>query len=107
MLAEITMIEESIKGFTIESFSQNPQVLRAVLYSLAVIGEAVAGAIADLAASDPTMPWHQIRGMRNMVIHEYFQVDLDLVWQTAQSDIPVLKERLQEILAKLDKQTES
>ena len=69
-----------------------------MLYSLAIIGEAVASAIDDLEAADPETPWHQIRGMRNAVIHQYFRVDVETVWQTAQLDLPMLKTALQRLL---------
>jgi uncharacterized protein with HEPN domain len=92
------VVEETIAGLSLEAFSQNRQALRAVLYNLAVIGEAVASAIADLEAAEPTIPWHQIRGMRNEVIHEYFRVDIEIIWETARSDLPILKEALQRIL---------
>ena len=101
MLREISIVEETVEGLSYEEFSQGNQALRAVLYSLAVIGEAVAGAIDSLEAADPEMPWHQIRGMRNAVIHEYFQVDLEIVWQTIQSDLPILKDALLKILSTL------
>lgn len=104
MLAEIAVVEETIEGLSFEAFSLNRQALRAVLYSLAVIGEAVTSVIADLEAADPLMPWHQIRGMRNAVIHEYFQVDLEIVWQTTQLDLPILKDALQRILDGLDEE---
>jgi len=98
LLAEIAVVEETIADLTVEAFAQNRQALRAVLYSLAVIGEAVASAIDALEAADPAIPWHQIRGMRNMVIHEYFRVDVETVWQTTQLDLPILKAALQQIL---------
>ena len=98
ILTEIAVVEETIADLSLETFSQNRQALRAVLYSLAVIGEAVASSIADLEAAEPTIPWHQIRGMRNAVIHEYFRVDVEIIWETARSDLPILKEALQRIL---------
>jgi len=98
MLTELAVVEETVEGLSFETFTQNRQALRAVLYSLAVIGEAVASVISDLEAAEPTMPWHQIRGMRNAVIHEYFQVDVEIVWQTTQLDLPTLKDSLQRIL---------
>jgi len=98
MLAEIGVVEETIAGLSFEEFSQNRQALRAVLYSLAVVGEAVASVIADLETAEPAMPWHQIRGMRNTVIHEYFQVDVAIIWQTTQLDLPILKNALQRVL---------
>lgn len=78
------MVEETIAGLGFERFAQDRQAVRVVLYSLAVIGEAVASAIADLEAADPATPWHRLRGMRNAVIHEYFRIDLEMVWQTVQ-----------------------
>lgn len=102
MLAEIAVVEETIANLNVESFAQNQQALRAVLYSLAVIGEAVASAIDELEAADPATPWHQIRGMRNAVIHEYFRVNVETVWQTTQLDLPALKAALQRILDRLE-----
>lgn len=98
ILSEITVVEEIVAGLNFETFTRNRQASRAVLYSLAVIGEAVASAIADLETTDPTLPWHQIRGMRNAVIHEYFRVDLAVIWETIQSDLPILKASLKQIL---------
>jgi uncharacterized protein with HEPN domain len=100
ILAEIVVVEQTIAGLSFEAFSQSQQALRVVLYSLAVIGEAVASAIADLEAVEPGIPWHQIRGMRNRVIHEYFRVDVEMIWETVRSDLPGLKEALQRILAR-------
>ncbi|MDB9518083.1 DUF86 domain-containing protein [Roseofilum reptotaenium CS-1145] len=102
ILTEITVVEETTSNLSFEAFIQNPQALRAVLYSFAVIGEAVASSIEDWESADPTIPWHQIRGMRNMVIHEYFRVDLEVVWQTTQLDLPALKVALQRILDRLE-----
>lgn len=101
MLNEIAVVEKTVAALTYETFAKNEQALRVVLYSLAVIGEAVASSIDVLAAANPRLPWQQIRGMRNMVIHEYFQLDLETVWETTQSDLPMLKSALQAILDSL------
>lgn len=97
MLAEIAAIENTVAGCDFEAFSQNHQAVRAVLYSLAVIGEAVASVMSDLEAAEPAIAWHQIRGMRHAVIHEYFRVDLEIIWETVRSDLPTLKEALQRV----------
>jgi uncharacterized protein with HEPN domain len=102
MFNEILVVEETIADLNFEMFSQNRQAVRAVLYSLAVVGEAVSSVVEELEAADPLTPWRQIRGMRNMVIHEYFQVDLEIVWQTTQLDLPTLKSSLQQILQVLE-----
>lgn len=95
MLAEITVVEETTIGLDLETFAQNQQALRVVLYSLAVIGEAVGSVIGELETVDPATAWHQIRGMRNAVIHEYFRLDVGIIWQTTQADVPKLKAALQ------------
>ena len=97
MLTEIAVIEDTIRGLSFEIFSQNQQALRVVLYGLAVIGEAVAKNIDDLNEADTSIPWGQIRGMRNMVIHEYFRIDIVMIWETVQVDIPILKKSLLKI----------
>ena len=102
MLAEISVVEKTIEGLNYRDFEQDSQALRVVLYSLAVIGEAVASTIVDLEATESDMPWRKIRGIRNVVIHEYFQVDLEIVWQTTQSDLRILKSALEKILADID-----
>lgn len=98
MLNEILVVEEVVADLNLETFAQNRQALRAVLYSLAIIGEAVASMINDLESVDSTMPWQEIRGMRNAVIHEYFRIDVETIWQTIQLDLPLLKAALQRIL---------
>jgi uncharacterized protein with HEPN domain len=103
MLAEIAVIEETVHGLDYASFSRNQQALRVVLYSLAVIGEAVTSAISELKAADSTMPWEQIKGMRNVVIHEYFRVDVEIIWETIQNDILILKRALLNIQNCVDK----
>ena len=94
MLAEIAIIEEATSGVDCETFSRNQQAIRVVLYGLAVIGEAVASCLTELQAADPKVPWAQIRGMRNMVIHEDCRVDIDMIGETLQVDLPMLKRSL-------------
>ncbi|WP_159786742.1 HepT-like ribonuclease domain-containing protein [Sodalinema gerasimenkoae] len=98
VVAEIEVIESMTQGLTYQQFSDNPQVLRATLYSIAVIGEAISSGINDLEALDSSIPWFQIRGLRNRVIHEYFQVDSEVIWETLHSDLPILKKSLTDIL---------
>ena len=51
----------------------------------------------------PDLPWRRIIDMRNILVHHYFQIDQELVWDAVESELPVLKRRVEEILAKLDR----
>ncbi len=68
------------------------------MYNLAILGEAVRGIPQELEAAHPEVPWDDMRGMRNVVIHEYFQVSLSIVWETVQVDLEVLETSLQDLL---------
>jgi uncharacterized protein with HEPN domain len=71
----------------LEAFRTNQQVQDAVVRNIEIIGEAVnkiASTAADFIEQHPEIPWAQMRGMRNIAIHEYFFVDLGVVWTTRQ-----------------------
>lgn len=70
----------------------------AVLRQLQVLGEAARKIPAAVREAYPEIPWHKISGMRNKVVHEYFVVDLEVVWLTAVSDVPALRPDLERIL---------
>ena len=70
----------------------------AVVRALAVIGEAAARITSEVRDAYPEIPWIEIIGMRNRLIHEYFRADLERVWETVIKDIPVLIEILQKIV---------
>lgn len=73
-----------------EDFLGNDLVQSAVVRELQVIGEAARGVSPEKKASLPDIDWVAITGMRNRLVHEYFRVDLDLLWQAFQTDIPPL-----------------
>ncbi|MEW6448056.1 MAG: HepT-like ribonuclease domain-containing protein [Bacillota bacterium] len=70
----------------------------AVIRRLTIIGEAVKSISPELKRECPAIPWQKITGMRNILIHEYFGVDVELTWKTVQRDLPVLKRELLNIL---------
>ena len=66
---------------------------------LEIIGEAASGRITtDTRRAYPQIPWRQIIGLRNRVVHGYFDVDLKLIWQIVRQDIPILIDQLQDLL---------
>ena len=85
----------------LEALQKNQQVQDAVVRNIEIIGEAV-NKIHNLAPDfihrHPELPWARMRGMRNVVIHEYFFVDLKIVWTTVKDDLPRLKQQIDGLL---------
>ena len=74
-----------------ESFSKDEKTQFAVIRALEIIGEASNKIPASIKKKHPDIPWRAISGMRNKLIHDYFGVDIDVVWKTAMEDIPSIK----------------
>ena len=70
----------------------------AVIRNLEIVGEAVKNISDKIRLSYPEVPWKQIAGMRDKIIHEYFGVNLDLVWDAVEKDLPSLAEKVETIL---------
>ena len=98
MLEAIEKIQRACRGLELESFRENELIVDAVLRNLAVIGEAARHVPDEVVAATPGIPWANIRGMRNVVVHEYFGVDLDSIWETTQDDLPPLLPQLRRLL---------
>ena len=80
-------------------FFATPLIQHAVIYQLQIIGEAAKRLSADLRLQHPTIPWQDIAGMRNKLVHDYFGVDPDAVWLAATEDVPALLKYVEELLA--------
>lgn len=89
---------EHLGEATEESFLSRPLIQAAVLYRITVMGEAVNRISEEAQARFPSVPWHVMRGMRNVLIHEYDQVRLDIVYATVRRNLPGLVVELQRIL---------
>lgn len=86
-----------VEGFTKDTFVADRRTQRAVIMSLVIIGEAATKVLdrhAEFAAQHPEVPWQSMRGMRNRVAHGYFDINLDIVWETVQTALPDLLTRL-------------
>lgn len=77
-----------------EDFIVDHKTFDAVIRNFEILGEAAGHISADYKASNPDFPWVEMKAMRNKLIHEYFGVDIDIVWETVVSDIPHLKKLL-------------
>lgn len=80
-----------------DEFIMNPTLQRAFVRSLEIIGEAVKNLPNNFKEKYYNMNWKEIAGMRDVLIHEYFGIDYDIVWSVVIEDIPELKKRIEEI----------
>jgi len=74
----------------------------AIIRNLEIIGEAVVNISDDLKQNYPNVLWREMRGMRNVVTHQYFGVELGEIWSTVINDIPLLKEQIQKIIEDIE-----
>jgi uncharacterized protein with HEPN domain len=98
IVESISEIEQRTRGITFEEFEKNQTIVKAVLYDFVVIGEATRNVPNEIQLRYPLIPWRLMGGMRNVVTHEYFQVNLSRVWTTIRDDLPSLVPQLQEVL---------
>lgn len=95
---------EAIEGYTNnlgqEDFMQSVIKQDAVIRRISIIGEAVRNIPTDFRKQHITIPWKDIAGMRDKIIHNYIGVDIDLVWSVVKKDIPPLKKQIKNLLSK-------
>ncbi len=101
ILSAIGSIQLRTATLNFEEFSRDETVVKAVLYDLIVIGEAAANIPIDIQALAPELPWRLMRDMRNIMAHEYFQINLRITWSTIQNNLPPLVPSLQQLHARL------
>ncbi len=99
VLDSINQIEEYVDGMGYEDFVSNRLVQDGVVRQLEIIGEATKNLSPELREKYPKTPWEDIAGMRDKLIHHYFGVDLEVVWDTVEKDLPALKKQVKKILA--------
>lgn len=85
-------------SMSFDTFINDPKTIRAVAFELTTIGEAAKAIPFEIQQIHTTIPWRKLQGIRNILIHEYFRLDEEILWKTAKEDIPVLIINLENIL---------
>ncbi|MBI5078684.1 DUF86 domain-containing protein [Candidatus Saganbacteria bacterium] len=101
IIEAIGNVQDFTKDLTYESFREDQKANFAVVRALEVIGEAAKNIPASLREKYPDIPWKQMTGMRDKLIHEYFGVRYEVVWDTIKIEIPELKPKFEKMLKEL------
>ena len=98
IIDSIDLIESYLTGASYEKFLENEELQDAVIRRLQIIGEAAKRVPTKIRDSHPGIEWREITGTRNRIIHDYADVDLDLVWDITESKLPELKGKISKII---------
>ncbi len=90
----IKRIEKYTEKISFAQFSENEMLVDAVVRNFEVIGEATGKISDEIKKKNPEIPWKKIIGIRNKLIHEYFDQDLETIWQTIKKDLPEFKAKI-------------
>lgn len=94
------------EGLTFQQFCADEKTIDAVVRNLTVIGEAARHVPTEIRSQWPGLPWREMGDIRNIVVHEYFGVSLEMLWQTIREDLPGLVQPLTDLLSQLPDQTD-
>ena len=102
ILESIKLIEKYLGDISKENLSNNQRLKDSIVRRLEIIGEAVKNIPDNFRKKYPDVPWRKIAGLRDIIIHTYFNIDLDITWDIIKKDLPDLKEKMLRIKSELD-----
>ena len=91
-------IQDFSVGLTFQTFLEDPRTIRAVAYEFTTIGEAARVIPIEIQERYSDIPWGKMQGIRNVLVHEYFRLDEEILWKAVQEDIPPLITALEKII---------
>ncbi len=100
ILDSISRIENYVEDMTYEDFVDDQKTVDAVVRNIEIIGEATKNVPEDVRETYPDLPWREMAGMRDKMIHGYFEILHGILWETIKHDLSVIKPRIREMLDK-------
>jgi len=97
IIESIDRIPQYIGGLSFDAFSNDRKSIDAVVRNLEIIGEAANRLPEEFKEKHPEVEWHKVVGLRNRIIHDYFGIDLKIIWQIIHADLPKLRNLLSKI----------
>lgn len=89
-------------GKSYADFLSNDMMYYAIVKNIEILGEASHMLTQEFRDNHPETPWRMVNGMRNYIVHEYFQVDTQVVWDVVTSDLPILQKQIERYIAEFD-----
>ncbi|TFF88262.1 MAG: DUF86 domain-containing protein [Promethearchaeota archaeon] len=103
----IELIEKYIEGKNKVDFIETPLIQDAIIHRIEIIGEAIKNLSSEFLGNYPDIPWKEIKGMRDIIVHKYFGIDLELTWEVVEKDIPDLKSNILKIKKEMALESDS
>lgn len=104
ILEAVERIEKYVEGLSFEDFSKDNKTVDAIVRNFEIIGEATKRIPMETKKKIPQIPWRMMAGTRDKLIHEYFGVNLEVLWKAVKEDVPPLKRSIEQLLQRMDKE---
>ena len=99
ILAAIERVNRYVKGKSFDDLQKDDMMYYAVVKNIEMMGEASNMLTAEFQATHPQTPWKMVKGMRNYIVHEYFQIDNQVVWDVVTKELPTLHQQITQYLS--------
>lgn len=103
IIDSINDVGNFIEGMDFEEFIKDKKTIYSVVRAIEIIGEATKNVPEHLRKKYPDVPWKKMAGMRDRLVHEYFGIDLEILWETAKEDVPQLKVPISKVLEDMER----